>query len=146
MKKLLFLLSLVLGWIACSPSAKPIDYGVDKCDFCRMTVVDPQFAAELVSRKGRVYKFDAIECMVQFQLADPDGDFALHLVNDYLREAKLIEAGKCTFLISPELPSPMGANLSAYSSVEAARTMQADKGGQLYSWNELLTHPDLQIR
>lgn len=128
--------------LACSPSPKPIQYGTDKCDFCRMTVVDPQFAAELVTDKGKVYKFDAIECMVQYRQANSESTFALQLVNDYLREGVLHEADSCTYLISPELPSPMGANLSAFSDRASAEDYQREKTGQLYTWEGLLAHFD----
>lgn len=140
MKKLLWALSVMLLWGACSPSPKPITYGTDKCDFCRMTIVDPQFAAELVTDKGRVYTFDAIECMVQYRLAAPETSFALLLVNDYLHSGTLQPAENCSYLISPNLPSPMGANLSAFYDRTSAETYQREKEGELYSWEELLAH------
>jgi copper chaperone NosL len=139
MKKLLLVLFSVL-LLACSPSPKPINYGMDKCDFCRMTIVDPQFAAELVTDKGKVHKFDAIECMLQYQQTEEEKQFALFLVNDYLQEGKLQPAEVCTYLISPDLPSPMGANLSAFSDRTMAEHYREQKGGDLYSWNALLTH------
>lgn len=132
------LLGLLL--LGCAPSPKPIQYGTDKCDFCRMTIVDPQFGAELVTSKGRVYKFDAIECMVQYRKTESETDFALALVNDYLQPGKLQTATDCSFLISPELPSPMGANLSAFHDGEAAKTYHREKQGHLYNWDELLIH------
>jgi copper chaperone NosL len=138
MKKLLGVLSTLILWAACSPSPKPITYGTDKCDFCRMTIVDPQFAAELVTEKGRVYKFDAIECMGMYRLEEPGTGFAFLLVNDYLRAGTLQPVTDCTFLISPELPSPMGANLSAFYVRDSAKVYQERKGGQLYSWDALL--------
>ena len=64
--RLITVLSLLLLFAACSPQPRPIEYGTDLCDFCRMTIVDKQHAAELVTDKGRVYKFDAIECMVNY--------------------------------------------------------------------------------
>lgn len=141
MKKLLWvLLSTLL--LACSPSPKPIQYGTDKCDFCRMTIVDPQFAAELVTDKGKAFKFDAIECMVQYRQTKPETDFALQLVNDYLQQGTLHEATSCTYLVSPNLPSPMGANLSAFSDRTSAEDYQREKNGTLYNWETLLAHLD----
>ena len=53
---------------------------------------------------------------------------------------ELIDATKATFIISKNLPSPMGGFLSGVSSKEEAETLQKEKEGTLYSWNELLTH------
>jgi copper chaperone NosL len=139
MKKLLPALFSVLLW-ACSPSPQPIQYGTDKCDFCRMTIVDPPFAAELVTDKGKVYKFDAIECMLQYHQAAADKSFAMRLVNQYPDGGTLQAAEGCTYLISPNLPSPMGAGLSAFADRDSAEEYQKEKGGQLYSWEALLVH------
>ncbi len=59
---LIFLVSQLLS--SCQPRPEPIHYGQDACDFCRMTIVDKQHAAQMVTEKGRVYKYDAIECML----------------------------------------------------------------------------------
>lgn len=105
-----------------------------------MTIVDPQFAAELVTDKGKVYKFDAIECMVQYRHSQAGVTFSLALVSDYLNAGILQEATACTYLVSPARPSPMGANLSAYSGQGSAYASQ--QGDQWYSWEELLAHFD----
>ena len=52
--------------ISCNPESKPIIYGQDKCDFCRMSIVDQRFAGEIVTQKGKVFKFDAVECMLNY--------------------------------------------------------------------------------
>lgn len=105
-----------------------------------MTIVDPQFAAELVTDKGKVYKFDAVECMVQYQQAATEKQFALLLVNDYRYGGTLEPAEACTYLMSPDLPSPMGANLSAFSDRAAAGEYLQQKGGKLYSWEDLVAY------
>ena len=134
---------LPIGWLlllaACMPSAQPIEYGADKCDFCRMTIVDPQHAAEAVTTKGKVYKFDAIECMVQYRQREERTEFALLLVNDYLDSGVLLNARACTYLISPNIPSPMGANLSAFADEARAGELRSEKGGELYTWESLQT-------
>lgn len=137
-KKLLFGL-IVFGLAACTPEPKPILYGSDACNYCRMTIVDQQHAAELVSTKGKVFMFDAIECMVHY-LGEQDQDYALELVTDYLGTGQLVDAATCTYLISPNIPSPMGANLSAFSQAEQARAWQAENEGDLFTWEELKAH------
>lgn len=128
---------MLLLAVACSPKPSPIEYGADKCDFCRMTIVDEQHAAEVVTDKGKAFKFDAIECMVQYVQQENETNFAMYLVNDYLEPGELIDATESTFLISPNIPSPMGAFLSAFADAEQARRFQAEKQGELYTWDEL---------
>ena len=131
MKKVFLLLSMALLAVACSPKAEPIDYGKEECAFCKMTIVSPQFASEVVTQKSKAFKYDAIECMLQ---APQEDKIALHLVCDYLHENTLIDATKATYLISKEIQSPMGAHLAAFASKEEAQKVQAEKGGDLYDW------------
>lgn len=126
----------------CTPEPTPISYGEDSCDFCRMTIVDPQHAAEVVTNKGRVYKFDAIECMVSHVKREGEEQFSFILVNDYADPGELIDAGKARFLISEAIPSPMGAFLSAFEERQTADEFLAEKGGTLYSWRSLQAHFD----
>ena len=136
MKKLLYSLGF-LAFTACSPQPQAIDYGADYCDNCRMTIVDQKHAAELVTTKGRAYKFDAIECMVDYLQQREKADFALFLVNDFTQASELVDAKECQFLFSPNIPSPMGGFLSAFHSEEEAKRWQAEKDGKLYDWDEL---------
>ncbi|MCB0620489.1 MAG: hypothetical protein KDC41_17650, partial [Saprospiraceae bacterium] len=62
MKTLAGVLCIFL-FLACRPAPQPIEYGSDLCDYCKMTIVDRQHAAEAVTGKGRAYRFDAIECL-----------------------------------------------------------------------------------
>ena len=139
--RLIAILGTLFLFAACSPEPRPIEYGTDLCDFCRMTIVDKQHAAELVTSKGRVYKFDAIECQVQYLQQHQDIGFSYFLVTDYAStEGDLLAAENCTYLISPNLSSPMGANLTAFADQEIAQQFQIEKTGDLYNWSSLQAH------
>lgn len=125
---------------SCSPQPKAIHYGQDVCHFCKMTIVDKQHGAELVTTKGKVYQFDAIECMVQFIQVQPELTFAFELVNDYEKPGDLIDASKSTFLICQDIPSPMGAYLSAFSDKLPAEKIASEKGGMVYTYEALKSH------
>ncbi|GAA4241748.1 hypothetical protein GCM10022292_09380 [Winogradskyella damuponensis] len=103
-----------------------------------MTIVDKVHAAEIVTKKGKVYKFDATECMINFIKDFDTTEIQLYLSNNYTEPEVLIDATKATFLISEQIPSPMGAFLSAFKNKSDAEKFQADKGGQLYTWETLL--------
>lgn len=125
--------------ISCSIEPKPINYGVDACDNCRMTIVDKVHAAELVSKKGKVLKYDAIECMIRhFNKGDIDvNDYELFLINELETPEKLIDATKSYYLISPNMPSPMGGNLTGFAEKENAEKYKKIRGGKIYNWTEI---------
>lgn len=135
---ILLLISLMTS--SCAVEPKPIDYGSDNCAYCLMTIVDKQHAAEIVTEKGKVYKYDAIECMINHHLDKPQQSVALYLINDYENPGDLIDAVPATYLIHPEIKSPMGANLSGFASREAAEKRNSAHLGKIYSWDSLLTH------
>ena len=65
-------------------------------------------------------------------------EIELYLSNNYTEPEALIDATKATFLISENIPSPMGAFLSAFKNKSDAQKFQAEKGGVLYTWETLL--------
>ncbi|WP_136481472.1 nitrous oxide reductase accessory protein NosL [Cognatitamlana onchidii] len=134
------ILALLLVSVGCNVSPKPIDYGNDSCHFCKMTIVDKVHAAEIVTKKGKVYKFDATECMIHFMDEFDTKQIQLYLSNNFLEPEAFIDATKATFLISKNIPSPMGAFLSAFKTPEEAQNMQEQKDGKIYSWKTLLAH------
>lgn len=134
MKNLIFFSILALSAAACAPRAKPIEYGADACYYCKMTIVDRQHAAEAVSNKSKVFMFDAIECLVPFLATMGEDEYPILVVNDYIRPGEWTEARTATYLISPNLPSPMGAFLTGFGDKSAAEAVQKEKGGELYNW------------
>lgn len=133
----LFLLASTLLLSACSVEPEPIAYGSDACVFCRMTIVDKTHAAQMVTRKGKQYKYDAIECLVH-NLPDWDPETIAHLrVADFGAPGVMVDAATATYLISPGIRSPMGANLSAFADREAAKSAREEHSGELHAWEDL---------
>tara|TARA_R110002167_G_scaffold278424_5_gene484272 strand:- start:1721 stop:2155 length:435 start_codon:yes stop_codon:yes gene_type:complete len=133
------LLALFVGFTACKVAPKPIVYGVDGCHFCSMTIVDTQHATQIVTKKGRAYKFDAAECMMHYLKTIDRSEVALFLTNSYYLPGELIDATKATYLISSDIPSPMGEFLTAFDSAQSA-AMAASYQGKIYTWEELQLH------
>lgn len=137
-RKIYILLFLPLLIAACSVQPDPIDYGSDLCHYCKMTIVDRQHAAELVTSKGKARKYDAIECMINdWKASKEETDFAFLLVCDYTAPGELIDGRESRYLISPNIPSPMGAFLSAFPDQVSAQQLQAEKGGEIYDWPQI---------
>ncbi len=126
-----------LLFIGCNTGPQTIDYGNDGCHFCKMTIVDKIHGSELITDKGKVFKFDATECMLNFLDDDNDLKVETLLTNYYEAPTEFINVENATFLISENLPSPMGAYLTAFKTEEAAKKVQSEKGGELYNWNSL---------
>ncbi len=124
--------------ISCKVEPQKINYGQDHCAFCDMTVVDKTHASEYVTKKGKSYVFDAIECMTQkINQENNEEKLAYILVANYQKPGELIDAKSATYLITKKIKSPMGANLSAFSSLENAKKMQTELGGTIYNWQQL---------
>ena len=132
-----FLVLLVLSGCS-SGDPRPINYGTDGCHFCKMTIVDKIHGAELITEKGKIYTFDALECMISFIRENEIQPNARYLSNVYERPEILREVEQLTFLISENLPSPMGGNLTAFDTRETAYKIMKEKEGALYSWEDLL--------
>ncbi|NJY62618.1 hypothetical protein HC174_07595 [Salinimicrobium sp. CDJ15-81-2] len=134
MKKLIFLPALLLV-ISCNTDPKPIHYGSDACDFCEMTIVSEVFAARAVSTKGKQFKYDAIECMVN-DLQQKDVEMAVIQVADYTHPGAMIDVENAVFVIDDSINSPMGANLAAVGketdSAEEMRSMDWDSLLELF--------------
>lgn len=139
MRQLFLIFFIAVGVLtSCDKSPQPINYGEDECHFCRMGIVDATHAAQIVTDKGRNYKFDATECMIDFLRTEMDENKMLHVLSANLKDpGTLISVYDATFIISEKIPSPMGANLSALSSKEAAMELQKESGGKLYTWEEV---------
>ena len=135
--KVLFPTFIFLLIAGCSQESKPIEFGQDGCSYCKMTIVDDKYAAEMVTKKGKVYKFDSIECMVR-SLSTGAHETSKFYVMDFANPGTFIEAKTATFLINESIPSPMGANLSAFKTEQIASKYGV--GGTLYDWNSLRNH------
>lgn len=136
---LIALLSVFL--FSCNVAPQPITYGTDACHFCNMTIVDRQHASQLVNSKGKAYKFDAIECMVHsLQDEFKPEEIALFLVADFNKPGEWLDANSASFLVSEQIASPMGANLSAFEDQDVAQKMLEKFTGKRYSWKEIQEH------
>ncbi|MEG3657937.1 nitrous oxide reductase accessory protein NosL [Arenibacter palladensis] len=122
---------------SCSVGPKPIAYGSDGCHYCSMTIVDRQHAAEIVTDKGKAFKFDSSECMMNHLKDIDQKQVALYLVNDYNQPGELINATKATYLISERIPSPMGEFLTAFKTEQAAVDALMTYEGDLLTWEQL---------
>jgi copper chaperone NosL len=136
-KAVLLTTVISLFLLSCAIEESPIDYGKDACHFCKMNIVDKQHAAEIVTKKGKAIKYDAIECMMADIKERNEADIGLFLMTDYSSPGKLVDAVSAYYIISENLPSPMGANLTGFANIDTAESTLREKGGTLYTWDQL---------
>ncbi|MBE9665343.1 nitrous oxide reductase accessory protein NosL [Mucilaginibacter boryungensis] len=133
---------LCIGLLAaCSSGPEPINYGKEACAHCKMTIMDKRFANELVTARGKVYKFDAIECLTAFLKENPalatDAGSSF-LIQDYEHPGAFQDARKAWFLHEADLASPMGGNLAAFSKRGSAENAKHDPKANIMDWPTLL--------
>jgi copper chaperone NosL len=105
-----------------------------------MTITERPFAAQLMTDKGRTHSFDAIECMMRFTNSNFESDqlVRLYRVADQQSPHDLFDATTATYVVSESIPSPMGGNLSAYKSHDAAAMRLGADQGDILTWKELV--------
>ncbi|MBK5214387.1 MAG: nitrous oxide reductase accessory protein NosL [Flavobacteriaceae bacterium] len=141
MKSFIFLGIITALLISCNVSPQQIEYGTDACHYCNMTIVDRQHASQVVTTKGKAFKYDAIECMIHSSQEElKDTKIALYLVADFNQPGQLMDATSASYLVSNQISSPMGANLSAFENEKAAQKTKEKFTGELFSWEEIQNH------
>lgn len=124
----------------CSKNPEPIKYGSDECELCRMSIVDKQYGAELVTNKGKIYKFDSIECLVNYSLKNNmigDENNSM-LVTDFSKPEMFIDVKKSFYVLNSSFRSPMGLNVSSFGTDVAKQSFIDKNGGQQLSWPEVI--------
>ncbi len=123
---------------ACEPKPQPINYGSDGCEYCRMTITEPEFGSQVVNNQGRSFKFDSVECMAAYDLTtdNPENIHSLWVPN-FLERDEWIEANEAVYLHSETLRSPMGLSLSAYADRASAEQMLQEHGGEIIDYNRV---------
>lgn len=135
--KSLFIVLIAFLMVSCgSNEPKPINLNTDMCDFCKMTIANGKFGAELITQKGRYYKFDDVSCMVQFAKLSEVPAKAF-FVNDYLKENELVATEKCYYLKGGTINSPMRGNLAAFSSDKEQKEFQTKLNADPMTWKQI---------
>jgi copper chaperone NosL len=106
-----------------------------------MTLMDKKFGAEIVTKKGKVYKFDDVNCMIDFHNSgfEPEDNMAYRLVVDFANPEKLIDAQQAFYIKSNQIKSPMASHVASFEIKEQAELNNKEWKGIWLSWGEVVT-------
>lgn len=115
----------------------PIILNKDHCDHCKMMITDPRFSAEVITKKGRIYKFDDVDCLKSF-LKNNNHEYSSFFVTNYLPPHDLYEAHSLFYVKSSELRSPMGGNIAAFTDKQSADEYASKLTGHNIDWETII--------
>lgn len=138
MTPVLFFVLLFIS--ACSSAPQQIKIGIDNCQFCKMTISDIKYGAEAITNKGKVFKFDDINCLLIYIKEGnlKKADIKDVYFTDFCSSHQLFIQSNIFLLKSDELKSPMGGNIAAYSSNDSLKLYTEKLKGQAVTWDQLI--------
>lgn len=126
---------------ACTFETEPVNYGKDSCGFCKMSVVEDRYACEIVTDKGKVFKFDDLSCMIRFMVREniDKKDMAHVVVNDFSHPHGFLDVDLAVFLSGSRFTGPMNGDVAAFKTMEAAEEVRLeDPGVTLLNWEDVI--------
>jgi copper chaperone NosL len=130
---------LAIAFTSCSNGPIPIKYGSESCHFCKMTISDKRFGAEIVTTKGKPYKFDDIHCLVGFLKGDDQvkkENSAVYFVD--FSSGVLLPSSSAKLYYSESFKSPMNGNIAAFNNKESLSKISGQYAGNDTSWEEVI--------
>lgn len=136
--KLVYYILLFTFLPSCSTKeADPIKLSVDGCDYCKMKIADGKFGAELITTKGRVYKFDDMHCMINYHKENKNSKVQAFYIHDFNQVNVLIPAETAFYIKDGQINSPMHGNIIAVKTKVEADQLATDFKAVATSWNEI---------
>ena len=136
----LAVLIAMMSFTACETGPEPIRYGKDNCHHCKMTLTDKRFGAEIVTQKGKVYKFDDLNCLVNFMKSGElkTENIAHTLAVDFKKTGQFVEVQQAFFLENEAIKSPMRADIASFSDQKDLEMVKSEVGGgKTIRWEEV---------
>lgn len=114
--------------------SEPITLNKDNCDGCKMTIADPRFACEIVTKKGRIYKFDDIACLKNYLKKENENKLSEILIADFVNDHQLKNIHNCYYVEFESINSPMQGNIIAFANKDSADSYAALHNTKAIDW------------
>jgi copper chaperone NosL len=125
-----------ISFVSCSTKPTPIIAGRDQCSNCKMTISDARFASEVITKKGKTYKFDDMHCL-EFFLNDKSfnkTEIKTFYFTNFSNPAKLLQPQEVVFYKSDKFKSPMNGNIAAFGNDQDFSTIRKQFEGEKIEW------------
>ena len=128
--------------MACASGPQPIKIGKEACAFCKMTISDSRFGAELITNKGKIFVFDDPSCLVSFlhdsQNKINKSEIKASYLTDFIVPHNLILAENAYIIKSESISAPMNGTWVAFSNKDSAESFLIKQTGKFEKWNDVI--------
>ena len=133
------LLLPLLLFSSCSPGVEPIVAGRDNCSLCKMGISDVKYGGEIVTKKGKAYKFDDLHCLLSYLKSDPAIQEQVKdiYVVDFSGNHSLVNINKSFFLQGDDIHGPMNGNVIAFQNRDSLKSAATRLSATDISWEQL---------
>ncbi len=124
---------------SCNAAPEAITAVKDNCYFCKMTITDVKYAAEIVTIKGKVYKFDDVHCLLAFtkaKLIDEKSVKDIYL-SDFTGTHTLIKADESFLLHGGDIRGPMNGNIIALRNKNSIQKIATQFNASETTWQQV---------
>lgn len=129
--------------VSCTTKQEPINFGKDICAHCNMVISDEKYGGEIVTKTGKIFKFDSAECMIDYLTENSgainDSNPQLYVIN-IARPGDFISARASFFLHDIGYHSPMGGNLAVFTNRMLADNNKLSTGAVVMNWAEVVRY------
>ena len=137
--KVAIALIALLSISGCSNEPEAIKTGRDNCTFCKMTISDPRFGAEILTKKGKAYKFDDSHCLLAFiqSKSVEKKEISGIYFTDFSGTHSLVKAENAFLLRGEAFRGPMNGNIVAFGDEDSMKKISDQSKGELITWKQL---------
>lgn len=124
---------------ACNIEPEKIDTKRDSCAHCKMKINELTFATQIITGKGKSYKFDDMFCMLSFlknDIKSTTNSYTLFVVDNCSTENWIV-AEKAIFLSNENFKSPMGGNTIGFSDSSCANYSRLRDNSIFKRWKDI---------
>ncbi len=135
-KTILILIAAFLIY-SCSREIKPEEIEPhDICYLCKMAISQLNFATEIVTPAGEVYKFDDIGCMIEFKRMKGLPKGSVMFVRDFYSE-EWVKIEEAYFVRSEKIQTPMNYFIATFKTRESLQKFLEEYGGEEFPYEQI---------
>ena len=109
----------------------------DMCSFCRMSISEKRYAAELIDSEGQALKFDDIACMANYiKQKNNNSSIVATFVMDFDRR-EWLKAENAFYVRSSDFKTPMNGGIVAFGDQSGAQAAAAKYNGAMLKFADL---------